>query len=584
MSFAEAHAVINNLTVAQPVSERVQIVQPIVQKLLAEFESNEMRDGVLTFQEKLMQLLEGAGLVDIKNVSVAKVGVHPCNRDGAGLVPVDVHDLLLHIVKNGWSHTAVDAMAIEIPPSVEGQTWREFNEQLCNESDGLIAAVDKEALEVVTVRGSHTTAAVRAMLAGCKGIHDEMCTHGKLSFSKISELQPSMQEPAAKGIVYKVVKHQLATACPTLATVLSRTGNALHGVHRHVTSLQMCWRLHAHAAASADPDWTKIVSQACIGMPPNYSKIATQLVDFVQAWSGGASGHILKELEKYERLMTMKRNLAANDLHHMGKLDALMDAPRYVAAMVKALLNAPDPMTHDGVACIFNNADWASLQRDGRSLKDAKEASRIMVEATNWLKAYANMAETDVVKLISDLEVRLVMHVHGKKTPSRKEFKNLLHIAQAFYDSAKALDCNLPRWSIIKEHVAAEKPIQQKRAKLREVAEDRVTDDVLHERGFIVGAKVTDSTAVEFTIMEVGDKVKLAAENNAEKLIDRATLLESWRKVVAAVENKVKDGKSLQARFQLDARARARARPAMQRANASYIRERRARTRDAQAL
>ena len=544
MSFAEAHAVINNLTTAQSVTERVQLVQPIVQKLLEDFENNAMQDGVSTFQDKLMQLLEGAGLIDIKNVSVAKVGVHPCNRDGAGLVPVDVQDLLLHIVKNGWSHNAVDAMAIEIPPSAEGQTWRKFNEKLCDESDGLLASVDREALEVVTVRGSHTTAAMRAMLAGCKGIHDELCTQGKLSYSKISEIQPSMQEPASKGIQYKVVKHQLATACPGLATVLSRTGNAIHGVHRHVTALQMCSRMHAHAAASADPDWTKIVNQACIGMPPNYSKIATQLVKFVQAWSGGSSGRILKELEKYERLMTIKRNLAASDLHSMGNLDALIDAPRYVAGMVKALLNAPEAMTHDGVACIFNNVDWVSLQRGGRSLKEAKEANMIMIEATNWLKAYGNMAETDMVKLVSDLEVRLVMHVQGKRTPSRKDFKSQMHIAQAFYDAAKAIDGNLPRWSVLKDSVTEKPSTNQQKRKLREVAEDRITDDVLNERGFHVGAKIMDASDNEFTIKEFGEKVTVEAGGN-EKVIDRASLLASWRKAVAPVESKVKDGKSL---------------------------------------
>ena len=55
----------------------------------------------------------------------------------------------------------MDTLAGEIPPTDEGKAWREFNATLAEGSDGLLAPVNKDELEVLTVRGSHTTASVR---------------------------------------------------------------------------------------------------------------------------------------------------------------------------------------------------------------------------------------------------------------------------------------------------------------------------------------------------------------------------------------------------------------------------------------
>ena len=43
------------------------------------------------------------------------VGVEPHNRDGAGLVPADVHDLLLIFAEQGWDYDKCQhALAVEM--------------------------------------------------------------------------------------------------------------------------------------------------------------------------------------------------------------------------------------------------------------------------------------------------------------------------------------------------------------------------------------------------------------------------------------------------------------------------------------
>ncbi len=141
--------------------ERVAYTSVVLNVAIASFLNGDMKEGVETFQQAVLELVRAAGLSEFRWVHVDRVGVHPANRDKFGLVPVDVHDLLLFIFEQGWSWFRVDALAGEIPPGSAGQELRDFNERLPAMSDGLLASTNPDMLDIVTVRGSHTTGAVR---------------------------------------------------------------------------------------------------------------------------------------------------------------------------------------------------------------------------------------------------------------------------------------------------------------------------------------------------------------------------------------------------------------------------------------
>jgi hypothetical protein len=56
-------------------------------------------------------------------------------------------------------------------------------------------------------------------------------------------------------------------------------------------------------------DWSSVAKQACIGMGTKFLDDAKKLMEFVRVWSGGQDGHILKDLEAYERTLKEKRKL-----------------------------------------------------------------------------------------------------------------------------------------------------------------------------------------------------------------------------------------------------------------------------------
>ena len=105
--------------------------------------------------------------------------------------------------------------------------------------------------------------------------------------------------------------------------LLSRTGNASHGVAREQTALQACKRLHSlHTslkATSANADVTdQVIRIACLGMDPGYEEVARNYLAFVEKWSGGQSGQILASLEEYERTLMFKRKIYSLDLKQLS--------------------------------------------------------------------------------------------------------------------------------------------------------------------------------------------------------------------------------------------------------------------------
>ena len=119
--------------------DRVQIVAEHINGVIDDFESGRCSSGTQTVQDYICTILRNAKLSAQRWVPVDVVGVHPDNRGGSGLVPVDVHDLLLQIATQGWSWAECTALASEIPPGEEGERWRAFNKELADKADGLLA-------------------------------------------------------------------------------------------------------------------------------------------------------------------------------------------------------------------------------------------------------------------------------------------------------------------------------------------------------------------------------------------------------------------------------------------------------------
>ena len=495
------------------VDERVAMTAPIINDMIEAFEPKKGIDGVQTFQQELLKTIRGALLSDDGWYFAKKVGVHPDNREKCGLVPIDVHDLLNLIAAAGWSWTECEgALASEIPPNEIGGKWRAFNVALAEKSDGLLPVCDGDMLEIVSARGSHTTACVRCMVIGSKGIHEVLCTDGMISQSKIVERQPSMAEPITNGMKYNVIVWQLVVACPRLMEVLSRTGNCSHGVARTQTALQGCKRVHDLANnmnESADL-WDNVACAASIGMPPGYVTTAKAYCCFVQQWAGGKDGRVLDELVAYERVLSFKRRIMPADLKALGEIKFL-DGPRYVPAMVKAMLLSPPNFVENGTSKLFSQNDYAQLASAASKIKKlAQEAHRCMTACHSFFDAYSTLTGVEKMKIIGELEVRCVMLAHAKKSATRSDPKTFAHIAPTAYELAaekmRADGRSLPQWDFIK-HLQTPEPSAVPTSAIREFdSEGTISDADMLSHGFKVGAVIVKRIAKDHKAIHPKDQ------------------------------------------------------------------------------
>lgn len=299
---------------------RIESIAPALRGLVHQHQHGTYPEGPEALNAKMTKMINDAGLAEVKVALVDRIGCFPENRHGAMLVAVDVHSILSEgFATNGWNVSKWECMCLTIPDPVQA-SWKQSNINLVNRSDGLLPEIID--MELATGRGSHGAAALRCMKFGCRAIDPKVADeHGKVSMAKLIEKQPSLRDPIVNGVPVTVIPGELELAAPGMFAVLSEVGNASNSVYRLQTTLQTCVRIHTLVKQSADPEepnWSLIGRQASIGLSKYDSEQIDHLCKFVAKWSGGSDGHILQDLETYEKALTSRRKLRSSDMEKLA--------------------------------------------------------------------------------------------------------------------------------------------------------------------------------------------------------------------------------------------------------------------------
>ena len=108
-------------------ADRVLKIKGPLNGTINAYENGTIREGVQAIQRKVLVAIKESGLSEHKNVYAGNAAVHPSNRDGSGLVPADVHDLMKIIAEpynGGWDDTqCAAALACEIHRACAVPHW-----------------------------------------------------------------------------------------------------------------------------------------------------------------------------------------------------------------------------------------------------------------------------------------------------------------------------------------------------------------------------------------------------------------------------------------------------------------------------
>ena len=263
-------------TVGVPPSKLAKDVAPKINALLDEFESEDDTLKIQAFGYTMRNFLlkEDAAYPD--RIKSRFCGVDPENRDKEMLIPIAVWELLCIVAtKKGWDPSKlVGALCAELPTDPTAKAYAlERNIKLHNKAKHLLAPLDVESVRVLTSASSHMTAVLRLVnhAANAKikppeldpdfDIKMLLDEHGFLSKTRVLACCPGMAEYCEDGILYTVVRNQVAALCPRLMAALSKADNAAHDVFRKETWLQCLLSMHSKAIAidaTTDEDWEEI--------------------------------------------------------------------------------------------------------------------------------------------------------------------------------------------------------------------------------------------------------------------------------------------------------------------------------------
>ena len=96
-------------------TERVAELKGPLNAAIAAWDCGTQKEGVQAFQKKILDAIKANGLSERRWELPMHVAVEPHNRDEAGLVPADVHDLLQIFAEQGWDYDKCQhALAVEM--------------------------------------------------------------------------------------------------------------------------------------------------------------------------------------------------------------------------------------------------------------------------------------------------------------------------------------------------------------------------------------------------------------------------------------------------------------------------------------
>ena len=166
-------------------------------------------------------------------------------------------------------------------------------------------------------------------------------------------------------------------------------------------------------------------------MKPQFAECAKEAAEFAAEWSGGDESPGLVEAEDYAKSLNKRRGPENSQLGFLAKAKCKR-VPKWPLACLMALLHASDLFCPRGEANMFTGADTKLMET--KLMPQIKEATALMDKARAWFGSDMCSMPALTQRIMGDLDVRLVMHVHGfaEKVKTRKQHSHLEAIAHQF--------------------------------------------------------------------------------------------------------------------------------------------------------
>ena len=337
---------------------------PTIVGLLAKVDNSD-RTKIVSTVDTILDILEKENFAYRKQIHPSAIGVHPCNRNGYGISPIEVHALGETIVKLGWSWNACShAVCIEDDAK---STIGSFTQKLSQSASGL---APKTASDIVagSLSCSHTTAFLDAVNNAVPTTSLTLAVDDCLPRANIVDRDPKFGEALDKGLNWLVLRSSVAEMYPSLLELVQHAKNVGTEAARRESEVQLLLRIHEASKALAETsggrvDWDRVEARLS-KRESHYKNDLSAYVKFVKRWGGGSRGLFIEELRVFHQAFgSSSRIVPTTTFEKLAdlKLSITELCPFFVMAVVKAQATCHPSKVSNNVCRHISGSEIATL-------------------------------------------------------------------------------------------------------------------------------------------------------------------------------------------------------------------------------
>lgn len=153
------------------------------------------------------------------------VGVHPCNRNGEGLLWPRAHSRIFKIRTVGWSWTTSEASAVNIEDHPTKKHIANYTVKICSQSDKF-ARYSVDEVKLGSLGAGHCNHGIACVLDGVPCDLPKISEGGKMSYNKIAS-DPGFKEAVDKGMRWVTLRWEVEADFPEIPVIIQSALNAV---------------------------------------------------------------------------------------------------------------------------------------------------------------------------------------------------------------------------------------------------------------------------------------------------------------------------------------------------------------------
>ena len=387
-----------------------QMPDSTIEALIASVDEKDAR--LVSVVEDILQRLQEQKLAHTMRLPPKLVGVHPCNRNGYGVSPIEVHALGRDITDMGWSPSAC-AHAVAVEDDAQN-TIAKFSANLARNKPGL-GQIPEASIKYGSLSCSHTNPFLVAVLCSVPTEFESLSIDGRMSSTKLSS-DVALKDALENGLSWLVLSSIVPRLYPSLCDLVQHAKNATGSVQRKENEIQVLMKIQSLVDSSKSPTIdSRAISEIIRKRTFIEAADIETYLNFVQLYGGGVGGRFVRDLDAFHKAHVKTGRIipvATFSSFVNLKIDPADLSPFFTMAVLKAQATCSDNKTTNKICSFITGGDINSLA--GPRLSKMKEAEMTLRQART-LVVESGIGEDRARAALCRLDINLARLILAKE-------------------------------------------------------------------------------------------------------------------------------------------------------------------------